>query len=104
MTCVTTLIYCNSCYYGAHNTRLGNTDYSSRNRYLFEYCIAFILEILNIANKSTFVNSIRKGVPIITVASSNIPIIVKVGWYEAHHEIIESDIEGLEFQLQTIIN
>ena len=81
---------------------LGNTDYSSRGMYLLEYCIAFILEILNIANKSTFVNSIRKWVA--TVASPNIPIIVKVGWYEAHYEIIESDIEGLEFQLQTIIN
>lgn len=68
-----------SCDVNAHNTVWGSTDTNGRGQALLEYLAGTDLEILNIGNEPTFVNSRRQEVIDLTVCTGNLAPEVS-GW------------------------
>jgi hypothetical protein len=67
------------CDANLHHSSWGSTNTNNRGKSLFNYIMANGLDIMNRGNRPTFVNSTRQEVIDITIATSKLAILLKIG-------------------------
>ena len=85
------------CDANSHHTLWGSSDINNRGRALLEFCLSSGLEILNVGQEPTFINSLRKEVIDITLASMSLSDTV-TSWHVSE-EVSFSDHRYICFQM-----